>query len=292
MSTGPPAVAKRALRQADSGLTLRRNPISLLFSTGPWQSAGYLFAYLLVSGALFAIALTSGTVALVMSITGVAIPMLAGAAFVIRGCAELERGRLRQMFAEPVRGYYRPPDGHGLWRQARARWGESTTWRDLGYLVGLWPVLFTLDTVVLAVWATFFAGITFPLWYSRVPALCLGDCGSETGHGLMIGYYPNGVHGPGHHGVLVHTLPAVLLAAAGFAVLFLLFNYVLVATARLHAQVARALLQPPSDPLAPARAVLAAPGPLGPLVSTVPSGHVPSDQGPADQGRPDDRLLR
>jgi hypothetical protein len=292
MSTGRSAVAECASPQSDSWPTLRHNPISLVFSPSLWQSAGYLLGYLLLSGVLFAIALTSITAALGLSITIVAIPLLVGAAFVVRGCAEVERGRLRQMLAEPVRGYYRPPDGHGLWRQARGWWGESTIWRDLGYLVGLWPLLFTLDTFVLAVWATFFAGITVPLWYSRVPALCVGFCNNESGHGLMIGYYPNGVHGPGHHGVLVHTLPAAFLAAAAFAVLFLLFNYVLVATARLHAQVARALLRPPADPLAPARAVLAGPGPLGPLVSTVSSDQGPSDQGPSGQGRPDDRLLR
>jgi hypothetical protein len=282
MSTGRRAVAERASRQGDSGLTLRLNPISLVFSPSPWQSAGYLLGYLLVSGVLFAIALTSITVALALSITIVAVPLLIAAAEVIRGCAAVQRGMLRQVFTEPVHADYPAPRGDGLWKQARARWAEGTTWRDLACLVGLWPALLTLTVAVLSVWATFFAGITFPLWYSRVPALCLGDCGSETGHGLMIGYYPNGVHGPGHHGVLVHTLPAALLAAAGFAVAFLLFNYVLVAAARLHAHVARALLQTPADPLAPAKAVLAGPGPLGPLVGTQPSR----------QDGPDDRLLR
>ena len=45
-------------------------------------------------------------------------------------------------------------------------------------------------------------------------------------------------------------------------VLFLAFNYVLVATARLHATVARALLHAPEDPLREAKEVLSRPGPL------------------------------
>jgi hypothetical protein len=284
MTTGRPGVAKRASRLSDSWPTLRHNPISLVFSPSLWQSAGYLFGYLLLSGVLFAIALTSITAALGLSITVVAIPLLIGAAFVVRGCAEVERGRLRQMLAQPVRGYYRPPDSDGLWRQAKARWGESTIWRDLGYLVGLWPVLFTLDTFVLAVWLCCLGGVSLPLWYSHVSNLSVG-VGDSTLHGspgVMIGYFPHGARGPGSHGFYVDSLPNALLAAAGFAVLFLLFNYVLVATARLHAQVARALLRPPADPLARARAVLAGPGPLGPLVGTGPSGS----------GEPDDRLLR
>jgi hypothetical protein len=68
--------------------------------------------------------------------------------------------------------------------------------------------------------------------------------------------------------VFIGTLPSALVAAAVCLVLFLVFNYVLVGTARAHARVARALLGPPVDPLAEARAVLDQPGPLGALRST------------------------
>ena len=282
MSSQRPAAAQRARPRGDSRLSLRHNPLGLIFSANPWRSAGYLLGYLVASAVLFAIALTSVTAALALSITIVAIPLLVGAAFVVRGCAEAERLRLRQVFAEPVRGYYRPPDGHGLWRQARARWGEGTTWRDLGYLVGLWPWMFTLDAVVLGVWLCCLAGVTMPLWYSHAKGVCVGYCNGPSVSGVLIGDYPHGPQVPGDHGLYVHSLSTALLVGAGFAILFLLFNYVLVATARLHAQVARALLRRPADPLAPARAVLAGPSPLGPLVGTGPSG----------QGPPDDPLLR
>lgn len=282
MSSQRAAAAQRAGPQGGSRLTLRHNPIGLVFSASLWLSAGYLLGYLLLSGVLFAIALTSLTTALALSITVVAIPLLVAAAFVIRGCAEVQRVRLRQVFAEPVRGYYRPPDGSGLWRQARARWGEGTTWRDLCYLLGLWPVLFTLDAVVFALWAIFLAGVALPLWYSQARGVCVGYCNGPSVSGVLIGDYPHGPHVPGDHGLWVHSMSTALLVAAGFVILFLLFNYVLVATARLHAQVARAVLRRPDDPLAPARAVLAGPGPLGPLTGT----------GPSRQGRPDDRLLR
>jgi Putative sensor len=282
MSSQRAAALQRARPQGDSRLTLRHNPIGLVFSASLWRSAGYLGSDLIVGSGLFTVALGTGIVAAVLGFTVVAVPLLIGAAEVIRGCATVERGMLRQVFTEPVHADYPAPGGHGLWREARARWGGGTTWRDLAWLVGLWPARLALSVAVLAVWATFLAGLTLPLWYSRAPGLCVGVCGSNAGHGVMIGYYPDGMHGPGHHGFLVDTLPTALVAAAGFAVVFLLFNYVLVATARLHAQVARALLRRPADPLAPARAVLAGPGPLGPLIGTEPSR----------QGRPDDRLLQ
>jgi hypothetical protein len=249
----------------DSLLTLRHNPIGLLASGGLWRSAGYLAGYLLVSGVLFSVALTSISVAIAFGLTIVAVPLLIGAAYVIRGCAEAERARLGPVFAEPVRGWYRPAGG-GLWRRALARWGEGATWRDLGYLVGLWPVLFTLDLVVASVWLMFLGGITLPLWYTHISNACVGDCTVQDVPGVMIGYFPHGPHGPGHHGLYADSLPGALLVAVGCAVLFLLMNYVLVATARLQARVARAILRQPSDPLAPARTVLAGPRPLGPLI--------------------------
>ena len=264
---------------ADSRLMLTPNPIALACSASVWRSAGYLLGYLLVSGVLFATVLASIAVAVTLSVTIVAIPLLAGAALVVRGCAQFERLRLRQVFTEPVRACYRPPDGHGLWRQARARWGEGTTWRDLGYLIGLWAPLYALDAAVFALWAIFLAGIALPLWYSRPKGMCVGYCNGPSVSGVLIGGYPHGPHGPGHHGLYVHSLSTALPVAAGFVILFLLFCYVLVVTARLHARVARALLRRPADPLAPARAVLSGPGPLGPLAGAGPSGH----DGPGDR---------
>ena len=82
---------------------------------------------------------------------------------------------------------------------------------------------------------------------------------------MTLGYFPHGPLGPGGWGLYVDTLPRALLAAAVFLVAFLLFNYVLVLTARAHAWIAGSVLRAPSDPLAPAKEVLARPGPLGPL---------------------------
>ncbi len=194
---------------------------------------------------------------------------------------------LRQVFTEPVRAHYPASQGSGLWRQARARWGEGTTWRDLGCLLGLWPALFTLATAVVAVWATLLGSITMPVWYWAIRGSCVGYCRANGARGILIGDFPHGAHGPGGSGLYVHTLPTALLAAAGSAVLLLLFNYVLVAAARVHAQVIRTVLRSPSDPLAPALSVLTGPGPLGPLFSTGYAGAEPSGPTMPAGGPPD-----
>ena len=76
------------------------------------------------------------------------------------------------------------------------------------------------------------------------------------------GYFPNGPHGHPGWGLYVDSLPKALLTALVCLVAFLLFNYVVVATARAHALVARGLLSEPADPLEEAKEVLRSPGPL------------------------------
>lgn len=251
-----------------SRLTLRPNPLRLAVSAAPWTAAGYLASYLVVSLALFCVAITAVTATAALAITLAGIPLLVGAAGVVRGCANVERDLLRQVFSQPVRGGYRPVTTPGIMAQVRTRWRDPATWRDLVLLIGLWPPLFVLDTIVLSWWLVILAGVTLPLWY-WAPAgnVDLGyvNLNGPASHGVPVGYFPHGPRGPGAVGLYVDTLPKALLAAVAFLVLFFIFNYALVATARVHAGVSRSLLRAPADPLAAAMAVLASPGPLGPL---------------------------
>ena len=223
-------------------LRLYRNPFRLLVSSSLWRATWYLAGYVFAIGwVLFAAGFTATVTAAAFAITLAGIPLLIAAAEVLRWSADVERARLRHVLTIPVSGGYRKTAGTGLIIRARERWRDPATWRDVAYLVGLWVPLFILDTLVLTVWLTFLAGVTFPAWY----------------------WAPRG-----SARLYVHTLPEALLAAAIFAVAFLLFSYIVVLTARAHATVARSVLHAPSDPLAEAKEVLAGPGPLGPLHGT------------------------
>lgn len=247
-----------------------RDPVRLVLSGTPWRAAGYLAVYVFVTGwVLFAVAFTAAVTALAFAVTIAGIPLMTAAAEAMRGCANVERVRLSHVLSGPVHGRYRPVTG-GLIAQATARWRDPATWRDFAYLVGMWVPLFILDTVVLTVWLALLGMITVPLWYwapSGTGAHGYSGSGPMV-HGVALGYFPHGPYGHGAVGVFIGTLPSALVAAAVCLVLFLLFNYVLVATARAHAVVTRALLSPPADPLAPAREVLDQPGPLGELRAT------------------------
>ena len=265
----PPAVPHGApsRRAVPSSLRLYPNPLRQALSGSTWRAASFLAVYVFVAGwLLFAIAFTATVTAAVFMITLAGIPLLVAASGVLRGCAAAERARLRPVLAGPVRGGYRPVTRPGILGQVRTRWGDPATWRETAYLIGLWPLLFTLDTVVLTVWLTLLAGVTLPAWYWAPRGnVGLGYVNGTPVHGVTLGYFPHGPNGAGSWGLYVDTLPRALLAAAGFLVAFVLFNYVLVLTARAHARIASALLRAPADPLAPAKEVLSRPGPLGPL---------------------------
>jgi len=256
-ATGPPV---------GSRLSLRRNPVRLLLSASPWRAAWYLLSYLLISGVLFAIVLTAAASTAMLAVTVALAPLLIASAAAVHGCAEVERARLRQVFREPVHGNYPPPADSGLWRRARRAWRAGATWRDVAYLLGLWPFLLALDTAVLAVWLCLLVGITLPLWYRDVSGVCFGTCPNSRIPGVTFGSFPAGPHGPGASGLWIYpSVGPALLVAAGCLIAFVLFSYVLVLTARLHGTIARAVLRGAADPLGPARHVLAEPGPLGPL---------------------------
>ena len=243
-------------------LPLYRNPLRLAASASPWRSAWFLLGYLVVGwiyvSVVFAVAWTTA----LLAVTLAGIPVIVVAAAALRGCAEAERWRLRGVLGEHIRGGYRPVTAPGIIAQMRTRWRDPATWRDLAYLGGVFLPLYVLEFIVLMVWLLFLTGVTVPAWY-WAPEQTFGN--GVRAHGLQFGYFPNGPHGAGATGFYVDTLPKALVTAAVFLVLFLLFTYVLVMTARMHARLAWALLRPPSDPLAEAREVLSRPGPLPPL---------------------------
>jgi Putative sensor len=258
--------ARRPVQPADR-LRLRADPLRLVFSASPWRAAGYLISYLVLSWVTFGVALTAVTTTVALAITVLTLPLMIAVAWIVHWCAGVERVMLRQVFDEPVRATYGRHDRAGVWAGAKAAWRDRATWRELGYLLGLWAPLYALDTIVLSVWLTLLAGITLPVWYwAPRGASMVGYVNGSKVNGVALGYFPHGPTGPGSWGLYVDTLPKALLAAALFAVAFLLFNYVLVATARMHGRIARALLRPPADPLEEARSVLTSPGPLGPLM--------------------------
>jgi Putative sensor len=255
----------RRARANGSRLPLYGNPVRLIFSASLWRAVGYLLSYLATSGVLFGVVLAAAVASGVLAFTVVALPLLTAAAYVVHGCAAAERYLLRQVIVAPIRSRYPQVSQLGWLARTATVWRDAATWRELAYLGGLWAPLWALNLALVIVWLTCIAGIAMPLWYRFAWTSCPGSCAGQKLHGVSIGNFPHGPHGPGAYGLFVDTLPKALLAAAGFLILFLLSSYLIVLTARMNARVAHALLRPPADPLAEVKNVLTGQGPLGPL---------------------------
>ena len=238
-------------------LSLRRGPVRLVFSRDLWAGAWFLIGAQFVGLVLGSIALTAMLTGAAFAITLAGIPLAIAAVATIRWCANRERARLRR-FCGDVGSGYRQFAGSGMLARARAEYRDPAIWRDIAYLVGMYLPLGLLDVLVLTLWGGSILGIALPAWYWAP----WQDIHGVRYHGYQLGYFPNGPHGHPGYGLYVDTLPKALLAAAAFLILFVAFSYVLMATARMHVNVARNLLGAPVDPLREEREVLGRPGPL------------------------------
>ncbi|MCX4748155.1 sensor domain-containing protein [Kitasatospora sp. NBC_01287] len=216
------------------------NPFRMLFSAAPWQAAAYLACYLVTGPALFAVAVVTVVAGAVLGQFTVALPLLAGLPWILRGCAQVERGRAA-LIAEPIPYEYRAVTEPGLTARIRTRCTDPATVRDCAYLVLLFPPLLALDVLALALWVAPLAGTVLPL---------LAWADGAAGHSVVLRIWGD-------------DLPSALLMAAGcLALAAVLGSRLVVAAARLHLTVAHAVLRPPTDPLAEAKRMLSEPGPL------------------------------
>jgi hypothetical protein len=252
--------------------------LRLAVGTAPWRSAAYLLGSMVIGTVLFTLVVTVVAVSASLAVIGIGLLLLLAAAHLVRGAAHLERQRAAMVpgvevveasddRAGPAAESVETPDA-GLLGTLRQRWTDPAMAPSLGYLVGLYVPLMVLDSVAVGLWLGMLGGITIPFWYWAVPQTFDG----VTDHGLFWGSFPHGPGGPDAVGLAIDDLPTAIAVAAAFAVLFVVVACPLVvAAARLHARTAGRLLGRPSDPLAPARAVLRSPGPLAPLATGGPT---------------------
>ncbi|MFG3107546.1 sensor domain-containing protein [Streptomyces tendae] len=231
MTTNPPP------RPALPGLLAGLTPLSLLRTSEPWRATAYLAGYVLLGPVLFAFCLATLLVSAVLNITLLGLPLLLGAAAVLRGAAHVERLRAA-LVGPPVPSDYRHVEPIGILAAVKARWSDPATVRDLLYLVALFVPLLLLDAVALVLWLTTLALVLFPAWYWTVP--------DGSALGLL----------------RIDNLPLALLVTVVACACALLTVCAAVCAARLHAAVAHTLLGPRTDPLAAAKRLLAEPGPL------------------------------
>ena len=149
-----------------------------------------------------------------------------------RGGAWLERRWVGAMLGVHIPDPYRPlPDG-SLWRRARVLASDPATWKDLAYLVVLFPLGLIWFVVTTTVWTLALGLLTAPLWF-WVPA------------DGAVALFENGDRSY----LVLDTLPEAILAGVVGAALCVAAAWVVRGMAIAHGAVALALLGPSQNQL-------------------------------------------
>ena len=135
-----------------------------------WTATIYLLASMFVGLAWFVILVTGLTLGAGLLIVWVGVLVLALTLLAWRGGAWLERRWVKAMLGGAIPEPYRPlPDG-ALWRRARVLAADPATWKDLAYLVLLFPLGLVWFVVTSTLWGLALGLLTSPLWWWIPPA--------------------------------------------------------------------------------------------------------------------------
>jgi signal transduction histidine kinase len=149
-----------------------------------------------------------------------------------RGGAWLERRWVRAMLGVHIPEPYRPILPGSLWRRARVLAGDPATWKDLTYLILLFPLGIVWFVVTTTLWSFGLGGLTAPLWY-WIPS---------SGE---VALFSNGDRSY----FVLDTLPEALLACLVGAALCVVAAWAVKAMATAHGALALALLGPSDSQL-------------------------------------------
>jgi signal transduction histidine kinase len=197
-----------------------------------WTATIYLLASMFVGLGWFTILVTGLSLGAGLLIVWVGVLVLALTLLAWRGGAWLERRWVRLMLGVQIPEPYRPLPAGSLWRRARVLAGDPATWKDLAYLVLLFPLGLVWFVVTTTLWTFALGLLTAPLWYRILPA------GQSPG-------FANGQQAR----LLIDTLPEALLACVAGAVLCVAAAWAVRAMAAAQGALALALLGPSDSQL-------------------------------------------
>ncbi|MEU7800474.1 sensor domain-containing protein [Micromonospora arborensis] len=132
------------------------------------RALGYLLTSLPAGVAGFAWTLASTLAVGVISITQLGGPAFLGATWVTRRLAAIERQRAGWLLGAPIGSPYLPTDGP-VARRIRGIAVQPATWRDLAWLVVLFPLGVAGGIVGIVVTAVELGAVTAPAWAWAVP---------------------------------------------------------------------------------------------------------------------------
>src|SRR5262245_17704538 len=194
--------------------SMRTDPIRLWFSASLWRATALALSSAVLAVVWASLLASLIGLGLVLTVTLIGLPLLAGTMVIWTYAARSERWRLKVLSGASVSNPYRILPTGSAWRRVLAFAADPAVWRDLAYLLLALPVLGALELVVLV------GAVAVPLGLLAMPAYY-----RLTAPELWTGFR-------------VDTLPRALVAAGVGLALVLPAPYLVIAFARLPVAVA------------------------------------------------------
>ncbi|TVR74211.1 MAG: hypothetical protein EA415_06105 [Sphaerobacteraceae bacterium] len=190
---------------------------SFLLSGEPWKSVLFLLLTFGLGFALSSALMMLLAVSLILSLMIVGIPLLALSAIAWTYLAQIERARITMLTGIRISKPYRPLPEHGWFQKAKTFATDPGVWKDLIYILLLFPV------GILQLFIVLFAVVT-PL------ALVSAPLGVLTGGEVTV------------QGIAISSYGGAILAAVAGVILMPIAAYAVTICARGHALIARWML--------------------------------------------------
>ena len=117
-----------------------RRLIATACSTAPWRATGFMLLSFIFGVTYVAALVTALAVGVVTLIIWVGIPILVMTLVAARAAANFERWRLRRLLGTDIPSpYHVPPEG-GMAQRLRTQVSDPASWRDVVYLLLMFPV--------------------------------------------------------------------------------------------------------------------------------------------------------
>jgi signal transduction histidine kinase len=133
------------------------------------RALAYLVTGLVAGVVGFVWSLVATLVVALISVTQLGGPAFLGVSWVTRRLADLERRRAGWVLGAPIGSPYVPGGGRTVRERVRAVAAQPATWRDLAWLILLFPLGLAGGVAALVVTAVDLGASTAPLWAWAVP---------------------------------------------------------------------------------------------------------------------------
>lgn len=143
-----------------------KGPLGVLVDPLTWRAVPYLLLSVVLGLGWFIVLAVAVPLSATLVIVWVGLPLFLATMLLWRVAAMLERRLMRLAFGMEIRDPYRPRPERGLGKHLAWLFGDPATWKDLGYLLLLFPLSVVEFVMFITLWAVTIGLITSPVMYA------------------------------------------------------------------------------------------------------------------------------